>query len=89
MHPVVVAVRTSIPIMMHTFCLCGSFVLFSPNVTAIYVGIRGNSAADFAAKDALDGDISNELIPFSDLKARLNNYIVELRQRECDEYSKK
>ena len=30
-----------------------------------HVGIRGNSAAD--SKDALDGDISGELIPFSDL----------------------
>ena len=35
-----------------------------------HVGIRGNSAADSAAKDALDGDISVELIPFSDLKPR-------------------
>ena len=33
-----------------------------------HVGIRGNSTADSAAKDALDGDISIELIPFSDLK---------------------
>ena len=33
-----------------------------------HVGIRGNLAADSAAKDALDGDISVELIPFSDLK---------------------
>ena len=33
-----------------------------------YGGIRGNSAACSAAKDALDGDISVELIPFSDLK---------------------
>ena len=33
-------------------------------------GIRGNSAADSAAKDALDGDISVELIPFSDLKIK-------------------
>ena len=33
-----------------------------------HVGIRGNSAADTAAKGALDGDISDELIPFSDLK---------------------
>ena len=28
------------------------------------VGIRGNSAADSAAKNALGGDISVELIPF-------------------------
>ena len=31
-----------------------------------HVGMKGNSAAD-SAKDALDGDISVELIPFSDL----------------------
>ena len=48
--------------------------------------MRGNSAADSAAKDALDGDISDEFIPFSDLKPRLNNYIFELWQREWDEY---
>ena len=40
-----------------------------------HVGIRGNSAADSAAKDALDGDISVELIPFSDLKPCTNRYI--------------
>ena len=39
------------------------------------VGIRGNSAADSAVKDALGGDISIELIPFSDLKLRTNKYI--------------
>ena len=39
------------------------------------VGIRGNSAADAAAKDALVGDTSVELIPFSDLKSRANKYI--------------
>ena len=41
-----------------------------------HVGIRGNSAADSAAKDALDGDISVELIPFSDLKSRTNKYYI-------------
>ena len=40
-----------------------------------HVGIRGNSATDSAAKDALDGDISVE-IPFSDLKPRTNKYIL-------------
>ena len=30
-------------------------------------GIRCNSAADSVAKDSLDGDGSDELIPFSDL----------------------
>ena len=37
-----------------------------------HVGIRGNSAANSAAKDALDGDISDVLIPFSDLQPRVN-----------------
>ena len=45
-----------------------------------HVGIRGNLAADSAAKDALVGDISVELIPFSDLKSRTNKYILELWQ---------
>ena len=43
-----------------------------------HVGIRRNSAADAAAKDALSGDISDELVPFSDLKPRLNKYILDL-----------
>ena len=33
-------------------------------------GIRGNSAADSAAKDVVVDDIAVELIPFSDLKSR-------------------
>ena len=40
-----------------------------------HVGIRGNLAADSAAKDALVCDISVEIIPFSDLKSRTNIYI--------------
>ena len=39
-----------------------------------------------AAKDALVGDISVELIPFSDLKPRTNKYILELWQTEWDEF---
>ena len=51
-----------------------------------HVGIRGNSAAYSAAKDALDDDISVELIPFSDLKSRTNKYILELWQSKWDEF---
>ena len=51
-----------------------------------HVGIRGDTAADSAAKDALDGNILVELIPFSDLKPRMKNYIFKLWQREWDEY---
>ena len=47
-----------------------------------HVDMRGNSAADSATKDALDG----EIIPFFDLKPRLNNDNFELWQREWDEY---
>ena len=45
-----------------------------------------SNIADSAAKDALDGDISVELIPFSDLKPRTNKYILELWQFEWDEF---
>ena len=51
-----------------------------------HVGIRGNSAADSAAKDALVGNIAVELVPFSHLKARTNKYMLELWQLELDEF---
>ena len=50
------------------------FVLFCFLCVPGHVGIRGNPAADSAAKDALVGEISVELIPFSDLKPRANRF---------------
>lgn len=39
-----------------------------------------------AAKDALDDDISGKLIPFSDLKSRVNRYVLEIWQSEWKEF---
>ena len=46
-----------------------------------HVNIRGNSAADSAAKDALDGDISVELRP-----KVTHKFFLELWQSEWDEF---
>ena len=44
-----------------------------------HVGYREiNLAADSASTDAHDGDFSDELIPFSDLKPRVNKHILLL-----------
>ena len=52
------------------------------------MGIRRNAAADSAAKDAIVGDISVELIPFSDLKSCTICliFLLELWQSEWDEF---
>ena len=57
--------------------------LFSSESLATY---SGNSTADSAAKDVLDGDVSDKYTPFSDLKPRRNNYIAEHWQNEWDNY---
>ena len=42
-----------------------------------------------ADKDALDGNIWDELIHFSDLKPRVNKYLLELWESEWDEHLRK
>ena len=64
-----------------------SFLILSDSLSSLKAifNLRGNSAADAAAKDALVGDTSVELIPLSDLKSRANKYIYKLWQSEWDE----
>ena len=42
--------------------------------------VGDNSSPDSAAMETVDSDVSNNFVPFSDLKSRLNNYITELWQ---------
>ena len=50
-----------------------------------YVGIRGNEAADRAAKEALEKEPTDDLMPFSDLKPLTAKYIHQVLQKEWDE----
>ena len=50
-----------------------------------HVGIRGNEAADRAAKEALDKKPTTDLMPFSDLKPLTAKYVCQIWQKEWDE----
>ena len=74
-----------------TILLCSDLMQDGKEIVFLWVpghaSISGNSAAESAAKDAPDGDISVGSIPVSDLKPRLNNYLADLRQNEWCSYS--
>ena len=50
-----------------------------------YVGIPGNEAADRPAKEALEKEPIDDLMPFSDLKSLTAKYIHQVWQKEWDE----
>ena len=50
-----------------------------------HMGIRGNEAADRAAKEALEKEPIDDLMPFSDLKPLTAKYIHQVWQKEWDE----
>ena len=50
-----------------------------------HMGIRGNEAADRAAKEALEKEPIHNLLTFSDLKPLTAKYIHQVWQKEWDE----
>ena len=51
-----------------------------------HVGIRGNDKADILAKDALDMDVTNVKIPYTDLKVNITRYFTNKWQEIWDTF---
>ena len=49
------------------------------------MGVHGNEAADRAAKEALEKEPRDDLMPFTDLKPLTAKYIHQVWQKEWDE----
>ena len=70
------------PFLVHILELCRDSTKDGKEI--VFTWVPGH--ADSAAKDALVGDISVELVPFSDIKASTNKYILDLWQLEWNEF---
>ena len=49
-----------------------------------HVGIRGNEAADRAAKAALESPVSNSMVPASDWLPKSTQYVKDVRKEQWD-----
>ena len=41
-----------------------------------HIGIRGNKAADMAAKESINQDITFSQLPYTDVKSHINRFIA-------------
>src|SRR5208282_2833206 len=77
-NPFILSITTEI----HTLIESGKhkFIMWIPS----HVGLPGNSAADAAAKAALNHTTSKGTIPYSDFKSAINSYTLSCWQQSWD-----